>query len=77
MIKCKTGGDELRNFQNLMCVKSVITILLISSLVVLSFLYPTEYAETLKSSVTMVVTFYFAHQSDKQQRKEDENAKIK
>ena len=39
-------------------------------------MYPTEYAETLKSSVTMVVTFYFAHQSDKQ-RKEDENAKTK
>ena len=66
----------MRNFQNLMCVKSVITILLISSLVVLSFMYHTEYAETLKSSVTMVVTFYFAHQTDKQ-RKEDENVKTK
>lgn len=65
----------MRNFQNLMCVKSVITILLISSLVALSFLYPREYAETLKSCVTMVVTFYFTHQSDK--RKEDENAENK
>lgn len=77
MIKCKTGVDELKNFQNFMCVKSVITILLISSLVVLSFLYPYEYAETLKSCVTMVVTFYFAHQTDKQQRKEDEYGKTK
>lgn len=77
MIICRTGGDELKSFQNLMCVKSVITILLISSLVVLSFIYPVEYAETLKSSVTMVVTFYFAHQTDKQQRKEDEYAKTK
>lgn len=76
MIICRTGGDELKSFQNLMCVKSVITILLISSLVVLSFKYPVEYAETLKSSVTMVVTFYFAHQTDKQ-RKEDEHGKTK
>ena len=71
------GGDELRNFQNLMCVKSVMTVLLIGSLVVLSFIYPKEYVETMKSCVTMVVTFYFAHQSDKQMRKEEDNVKTK
>lgn len=45
--------------------KSIITVLLIGALVILSFLYPDEYNETLKSSVTMVVTFYFAHQQNK------------
>lgn len=67
----------MKSFQNLLCVKSVITILLIGSLVVLSFVYPESYVETLKSCVTMVVTFYFAHQSDKQLRKDEENVKIK
>lgn len=67
----------MKSFQNLMCVKSVITILLIGSLVVLSFIYPEAYVETLKSCVTMVVTFYFAHQSDKQLRKDEDNVKIK
>ena len=62
---------------NFMCVKSVITILLIGSLVVLSFMYPSIYEETLKSSVTMVVTFYFAHQNEKSQRKVDTNVETK
>lgn len=61
------------SLHNLMCVKSLITIMLIGSLVVLSFIYPQTYEETLKSSVTMVVTFYFAHQNEKSQRKVDKN----
>lgn len=55
----------MHHFESLLCVKSIITILLIGALVILSFLYPEEYNETLKSSVTMVVTFYFAHQTEK------------
>lgn len=67
----------MKKFQSLLCVKSVITIMLVGSLVVLSFIYTEEYVETLKSCVTMVVTFYFAHQSDKQIRKDEDNDKIK
>lgn len=49
----------------LLCVKSVMTIVLTVALCVLTFMYPEQYAETMKACVTMVVTFYFAHQVDK------------
>lgn len=51
-----------------MCVKSVITIILIVALVVLSFVFPQTYSETTKNAITMVVTFYFAHQNDKSRK---------
>lgn len=51
---------------NFRCVKSVITILLITALVILSFVYPETFSETIKNAVTMVVTFYFAHQQKKE-----------
>lgn len=49
----------------LICVKSIMTIVLTVALCVLTFMYPEEYAETMKACVTMVVTFYFAHQVEK------------
>lgn len=49
----------------LLCVKSIMTIVLTVALCVLTFMYPEQYAETMKACVTMVVTFYFAHQIDK------------
>lgn len=51
--------------RNLMCVKSIVTIILTGALVVAVFMFPDTYEETFKNAVTMVVTFYFAHQSDK------------
>lgn len=64
----------MHHFESLLCVKSIITILVIGALVVLSFLYPDDYMETMKSSVTMVVTFYFAHQTDKHAIKGDDKS---
>lgn len=57
--------------RNLMCVKSLITILLVGTVCVLCFLDPLTYSETLKNCVTMVVTFYFAHQQEKMTQKGD------
>lgn len=51
--------------QNLLCVKSIVTVILTGALVVAVFMFPDTYEETFKSCITMVVTFYFAHQSDK------------
>ena len=50
---------------NLLCVKSIITVALILALCVLCFIYPDQFSETLRNCVTMVVTFYFAHQQEK------------
>lgn len=51
--------------RNLLCVKSIITVALILALCILCFIYPEQYSETLRNCVTMVVTFYFAHQQEK------------
>lgn len=62
----------MNQFSNLMCVKSIITIAIVIAIIVLSFLYPDEYSETMRNAVTMIVTFYFTHQTNKQQGS-DEN----
>lgn len=72
MISC-IRGDTMNKRNNLMCVKSIITILLVSALVVQSFVYPDAYAETFRNAVTMVVTFYFVHQNDKKGNKHEDN----
>lgn len=51
--------------KSLLCVKSIVTILVTMALCGLTFVYPDVYAETFKTAVTMVVTFYFSHQSQK------------
>lgn len=55
--------DLQRN--GLLCVKSVMTIALTVMLCILVYMYPDSYAETFKSCIVMVVTFYFTHQIDK------------
>lgn len=55
-------------YSNLFCVKSIITIMITLALIVLTIMYPDMYTETFKSAVTMVVTFYFAHQSEKRDK---------
>lgn len=50
---------------NLLCVKSIMTIILSIGLCVFTYLYPAEMLDTFKSCVTMVVTFYFTHQIEK------------
>lgn len=51
--------------RSLLCVKSIMTVCLTVVLCALCFLYPEEYSETMKNCITMVVTFYFAHQTEK------------
>ena len=51
--------------KNLMCVKSILTLVLSLGFVALTFMYPNEYAETMKTVVTTVITFYFTHQLNK------------
>lgn len=60
---------------NLLCVKSIMTIILSIGLCVFTYLYPDEMLDTFKSCVTMVVTFYFTHQLDKT-RAERESKKL-
>lgn len=58
--------------QNLLCVKSIITIILCIAFSVLCFMYPESYGETMKNVITMVITFYFAHQIGKSSKTKEE-----
>lgn len=53
--------------KNLLCVKSIMTVILCIALVYLTIVYPEQYSDTFKSCVTMVVTFYFNYQQTKKQ----------
>lgn len=59
--------------QNLLCVKSIITIILCTAFSALCFLYPETYEETMKTVIVSVITFYFAHQIGKTSNKGDDN----
>lgn len=50
---------------SLLCVKSIITIIIVIAAAVLTFIFPDQMMDTFKSAVTMIITFYFAHQTDK------------
>lgn len=52
---------------SLMCVKSIITVCVVTTLCVLTCMYPELYCDTFKSVVTMVATFYFTHQINKKE----------
>lgn len=58
---------------SLLCVKSIMTIILTIALVALTFAYPTDFKETFKTCVAMVVTFYFSHQINKKGDNNNEN----
>ena len=53
--------------KNLLCVKSIMTVILCIALVYLTIVYPEQYSDTFKSCVTMVFTFYFNYQQTKKQ----------
>lgn len=57
--------------KGLLCVKSIMTIILSVALVILTIKNPDNFSDTFKSCVTMVVTFYFAHQSEKAEKKKE------
>lgn len=50
---------------NLLCVKSLLTLIIAIGFTILCFMYPNTYSETMKNVVISVVTFYFSHQVDK------------
>ena len=60
----------VKKFNNLVCVKSIITIVLCIAFSVLFFIYPDVYTDTMKTVIVSVITFYFTHQINK---KESEN----
>lgn len=61
--------------KNLLCVKSIITIILCIAFSILCFLFPETYEETMKTVIVSVITFYFAHQIDKKMGGNNENDK--
>lgn len=61
------------NYRNLLCVKSIITIIIVIAASVLTFIFPEQMMDTFKSAVTMIITFYFAHQTDKTPNKQKES----
>lgn len=52
-------------YPHLLCVKSIITIVIVLGATIATFIYPAQMMDTFKSAVTMIITFYFAHQIDK------------
>lgn len=57
--------QQTEALRSLLCVKSVVTVIVTIALCALTFIYPEAFTETFKTAVTMVVTFYFSHQSNK------------
>lgn len=69
-------------YPNLMCVKSILTIIISVGFVALCFIHPQEYEDTMKTVIVSVITFYFSHQIGKSQHdttdgKDDTNANDK
>lgn len=57
--------------KNILCVMSIMTIILSISFVVLTFMYPVEYSETMKTVYTTIVAFYFSYQIYKKEGNND------
>ena len=52
-------------YSNILCVKSILTIVLSVAFAILCFLYPADFTDTMKMVIVSVITFYFSHQTDK------------
>ena len=52
-------------YSNILCVKSILTIVLSVAFAVLCFIYPADFTDTMKMVIVSVITFYFSHQRDK------------
>lgn len=59
---------------SLLCVKSIMTIALTAMLCVMVYRQPETYSETFRNCIIMVVTFYFAHQTDAKRGEEDDGS---
>lgn len=51
--------------KNLLCVKSIMTIMITAMLCVMVYLHPDTYEEVFKNIAIMVATWYFSYQSRK------------
>lgn len=51
--------------KQLLCVKSIMTIMVTAMLCVMVYLHPSDYGELFKNVCVMVATFYFSHQQRK------------
>ena len=60
-------------FNNLLCVKSLLTIIFSIGAIILTCLYPAEMLNTFQTCLTMIITFYFAHQYDKKVKENNDN----
>lgn len=58
--------------KNLVCVKSIMTILLTVMLCVMVYLKPDDYGDVFKNIVVMVATFYFSYQGSKIRKEIDD-----
>ena len=58
--------------KNLICVKSIMTILLTVMLCVMVYLKPDDYGDVFKNIVVMVATFYFSYQGSKVRKEIDD-----
>lgn len=52
-------------YSNILCVKSILTIVLSVAFAILCFIYPADFTDTMKMVIVSVITFYFSHQTDK------------
>lgn len=67
-----TSSSKSNIPNNLLCVKSIITIVISIAFSILCFLYPDDYTDTMKMIIVSVITFYFSHQTDKSNNKSKE-----
>ena len=52
-------------YSNILCVKSILTIVLSVAFAILCFIYPADFTDTMKMVIVSVITFYFSQQTDK------------
>ena len=53
-----------------LCVKSIVTVILVLTLAYLAITHPEEYKETIINITYIIVTFYFSYQNNKKKEGE-------
>lgn len=67
----RKGVIVINKYSNILCVKSILTIVLSVAFAVLCFIYPADFTDTMKMVIVSVITFYFSHQTDKKNAQTD------
>lgn len=62
----------ISKYSNLMCVKSLITVVMCCTLAALAIMDPADYKTTMENLTYIIITFYFSHQT---QKGEDKNGR--